>query len=695
MTRFYRFSFLNFQNRFFVSFPVIWNKAKNFIQDISCQLEEERGRWVLWIPIALGCGIAFYFGLEKEPSWPQVALGSGPLLFVSGLFIYRDPPLLRFTLWTILWMVIGFNLIFIRTHLINPYPLSSPMGPLWITGTVRTLDHPASSHRLFQRVVLELRNKATRPLPRSILLTIRTTCPELYEGDVIRVKANLQLISGPCFPGGYNRQRQAFFQGIGATGFAISSPRILYSHPSRLSYWRHTLTRHLHERLAPPLGAVACGLVTGDKLALPEDTRKAFADSGLAHLLAIAGLHVSILTGLCFFIFQRALAYIPRFALYFNLNRISALLSLGVGWLYLMISGQRLPAQRAFFMMAATMVAMLIARRKQSMRILMLCATVFLLIQPESLISLSYQLSFTAVAGLIAFYEAKLARPRPTKTRFKPSRWSKINHFISDSLISTGIITASTLPVMAFHFYHISLQGFLSNFIAIPFTALIVMPLGLLTLLSLATPWSEPFFIVWGWSLQGLVEIAHFSAKYFTWLIFPLPPFSALLFSVQLLGLFWLLLWQTRWRWAGFIIAAGASGIGYMTQKNPSLLVDSDHKVIAYLDYPNKALWVSCLRKGRYCKKRWLEAYGLKHVYKIPENKIFALPNGKTIAISADPSLRSQVDLSVSPKCLDSLGPYLSGDCLRPFTSYSVFRAGEEVRSSYENRPWNPHSSCY
>lgn len=677
-------------------FNALWGQAKRLIKGVSAQLENERGRWVLWIPIALSCGIALYFALSNEPSWKTVAFSSFPLLTLSGFFIFQDSPLLRFFSWALLWGVIGFNLIFIRTHLINPHPLALPLEPLWITGKVLTIDHPASTQRLFQRVVLKIHNKNSPHLPphlpKAVLLTIRTSCPALHEGDVLRLKASLQPFAGPCFPGGYDRQRQTFFQGIGATGFAVSCPRVLHSHPSKISYWRHTLTRQLHEQLAPPLGSVACGLVTGDKLALPESTRRAFSDSGLAHLLAIAGLHVSILTGLCFFVFQRALAHIPRLALYVNLNGISALLSLGVGWFYLMISGQRLPAQRAFFMMAATMVAMLIARRKQSMRILLLCALIFLLVQPESLISLSYQLSFTAVAGLIGFYEAKFARKKPFRARFRPSRWSKVQHFITDSLTSTGIITLATLPVMAFHFYHISLQGFLSNLIAIPFTAFVVMPLGLVTLLSLLTPWSDPFFIVWGWSLQGLVEIAHFSATYFTWLIFPAPPVSSLLFSIQLLGLFWLLLWQNRWRWAGLGVVIGAIVVGWTTHIKPSILVDSSHNLVGYIDHENKALWVSSLRKGRYCQQRWLEAFGLKHILKLPDPAMFTLISGKTIAIEGGSPMRKQADFVLKKKGGHTLHRSLALESLLPLTSYAVFGAGDEVRSSYENRPWHPRA---
>ena len=133
-----------------------------------------------------------------------------------------------------------------------------------------------------------------------------------------------------------------------------------------------------------------------------------------------------------------------------------------------------------------------------------------------------------------------------------------------------------------------------------------------------------------------------------------------------------------------------ASLIGCMTHVQPSLLVDSQHTLVGYIDHTHKALWISSLRKGRYCQKRWLEAFGLKHIHKLPDNKMFILPNGKTISIEMGSSLGTIADFTLMKKGDSSLPSSLAIENLRPLTSYAVFGAGEEVRSSYENRPWHP-----
>lgn len=884
---------------------------KGFFAPISSRLEEERSRWVLWIPVALGMGIGLYFSLPFEPALPPLSrLG---LFFIAGISLamgfFSKKTWVSFLAWALFWGLSGFFLSMMRTHRVNPHPLRETTEPLWITGRIEGMDHPASAHTLFQRVILVLeepqgnnlqrkekgsweqsrgfprdkkhcqrmdctlqykytdnkcggngkrteyrencyqgkgalsirgrnnmedsgripwvsstadalsahirvdgsfsgyafdprgscasyaafpyssawfpapyasafdsptfglcffhgirspssnpfvtlgrdrvfhasllmtlgRNPSLSPLlslnvsgsqpqgplstlplwpslfspalpgtnispsleasgvvfsphkglslpplgergpwgdptqkapgprpegplsasssspfedfsappplpnlpshkripaplptlptktvalPKKVMITIRTASLPLLEGDRIRLKAILTPLPGPCFPGAHDPRQQFFFQGIGASGFALNSPRILSRQPTTLSRWRHTLTRKLHAFLPPPLGAMACGLVTGDKIALPPKVRQEFADSGLAHLLAIAGLHMSILSGLCFMLFQRTLARIPSLALYVNLDRIAALLSLGVGWMYLMISGQRYPVQRAFFMMAASMLGMIVGRRRHSMRILMLCAATFLILQPEALLSLSFQLSFAAVGGLIAVYEGRRAwRYREGwRKPWKKRKFPKVRRFISDSLWSTGSITLMTLPIMIHHFYHVSLQGLLSNMVAIPFTGALVMPLGLGALLSMATPWAEVIMRVWGWSLRGLMEIASLSAGYGSWMIGWFRPHNSLFFALEMLGICWLLLWQGSWRWWGVFLWVLASVGGHVFRLQPALLVDSDHKLVAYVDGRRGTLWVSSLRRGKWAAQRWSQAFGVRNIALWPED---------------------------------------------------------------------------
>ena len=673
--------------------------------DSLCQhLEDERARWVLWIPVALGIGIGIYFSLAHEPIFsPVLRFGFMALGFVfalMGLLIHQS--LVSFLSWAFFWGILGFNLALVRTQMVNPNPMGQSSEPVWIRGVIENIDHPASAHALFQRIVLRItpqnwgrsgdtgqawgRSGDTgQALPKKAMITIRTASIPLLEGDTIALKAILNPLPRACFPGAHDARRQFFFQGIGASGFALTSPRLIRRQPKILSRWRHTLTRKLHAFLPPPLGAMACGLVTGDKIALPQDIRQDFADSGLSHLLAIAGLHMSILSGLCFMVFQRSLARIPSLALYVNLDRVAAFLSLSIGWLYLMISGQRYPVQRAFFMMSASMLSMLIGRRRHSMRILMLCAATFLILQPESLLALSFQLSFAAVGGLIAVYEWRLAWRYRTKWKpYVKKKGRHIKRFIVDSFWSTGAITVMTLPIMVHHFYHVSLQGFLSNMVAIPFTASVIMPLGLVGLASLNTPFSGIFMGLWGLSLQGLMGIAALSARYGSWMIGWIRPQSAGFFALEMLGICWLLLWRTPWRLWGALVWAIACIAGHMNHVQPTFLIDSDHRLAAYVDAQRATLWVTSLRRGKWSAQHWSHAFGVPHVRLWP-------PTLEACKASNLPFYKISQSKESKNWSLDLEGhlgaPYLLG----PHTGCMMLDAQAQMINNHPNhRPWNP-----
>lgn len=657
--------------------------------DYAQQLEAESHRWALWIPVGLALGIACYFHGKEEPSFALYIPIALSIFLLCAFFIFYGQTIARFLAWGMFWATLGFGISMGRTLVVNPRPLLKEIPSVWITGVVKSIAHSASSQRLFQRIILQL--EGAPHLPKSVILQIRTSSEALHEGDKIRLKASLYPLPPPCFPGSYNRQFHDFFQGIGAAGFALNTPRILASSHSLLSYWRHTLTRHIHAHLPPPLGAVGCGLVTGDKISLPEALRQDFADSGLAHLLAIAGLHLALLSGLCFFVSRSLLGYIPHLALYINLDAIAALFSLGIGWLYLMISGQRYPIQRAFFMMAATMVAMMISRKRHSLYILMLCAACFLCLQPESLLTISYQLSFVAVAGLISFYEGR-SRRQKHRVR-KPSqslylRWyrkgvaykwllkgmQKLWSTMRGSLEASGIITFVTIPVMAFHFYHVSLQGFIGNLLAIPWTAILAMPLAIMSIVSLATPWSDKAFHLWGYSLQGLIWIAQQCAAWLWFLIVPMYPQNVYCFALALLGIFWMLLWQRPWRWIGVVLWVGACVAGHFLRLQPLWFIDTHHHLIGYA--LNNTLYLSSMRKGRMSAKRWQQAYHFAAIKKMPNMLLYQCQFYTQDA-------RWGIPLGTTHPGAISL------DELSPLVSYMIV-TGPKMLSSCENRPWCP-----
>jgi competence protein ComEC len=680
-------------------------------QAIEKNLDDERSRWILWVPVALGCGISLYFSLFTEPSCQQVLATSLPLVVGAGVGIYNSRQWVNFLSWGLLWMVFGFALIFLRVFSINSPLLIESKGPLWIRGEICRIDHKASSQRLFQRSVLYINPwiQKRHGLPKRVLLTIRTTAMPLEKGDIIRVRALLNPLPGPCLPMGYDPRRSYFFDQIGAIGFSISEPKILKRTPHWMDQYRNKVTHTLYKGLKPPMGSLACSLITGDSAALPQWVRQAFSDSGMAHLLAISGLHISMICGICFFLFQRLLAAIPLLPLYRDIRKVSALGALGVGWIYLSISGQNYPAQRAFLMMAATLIAMMVSRRRQAMRILMLCATLFLVARPEALMSISYQLSFTAVAGLLALSQWKIRHSLYTeghpvkaygKDPWNPSFWKdrirkatrkpfiyRWRRNIKSTFMSSLLITVITMPIIVYSFHFISLQGIFSNLLAIPYTGAVVMPLGLIVI-ALGCPGFA--LRVWEVALEGLLAIALFFSKNGSFLMMHFPIMTGWRFFISMMGVCWMLLWQKPWRWWGvapfvwgFIASFGS------IQNKVTFLVDTDRQLIGYIDRASHTLHVSSKRRGKFISQKWSRAYGVAKIGDLSMNSVIQLPQGKKVFIGSEMPLNGSVDFAIGQGPFPTHIRHLDTRFLKKGV-YGICGCGEHILSTPHQRPWQP-----
>ena len=159
------------------------------------------------------------------------------------------------------------------------------------------------------------------------------------------------------------------------------------------------------ERLAAGLpgepGAVARALVTGERNAVPEPLQEAYRQAGLAHMLVISGLHMSLLAGLAFVALRYGFALVMPIAERFDTKKFAAAAAIAAALFYLILSGANVPAQRAFIMVSVVLIAVLIDRTAMSLRTLAWAAMTVLVLQPDALVGASFQLSFAAVVALI------------------------------------------------------------------------------------------------------------------------------------------------------------------------------------------------------------------------------------------------------------------------------------------------------
>lgn len=197
-------------------------------------------------------------------------------------------------------------------------------------------------------------------------------------------------------------------------------------------------------------------------------------DAGLAHLLAISGLHIGLVGGLLFFVVRLLLATSETLALRYPIKKWAALAAVAGSFGYLLVSGGTLPTQRAFLMLSLALLAVLIDRVAISMNLVAWAALVILMLVPESLLSVSFQMSFAAVVGLVAVYETAVLRHARGAGPAGPARRAGL--YLGAVLLSTLVAGTATAPFALYHFNRFALYGVLANLIAVPLTALWIMP---------------------------------------------------------------------------------------------------------------------------------------------------------------------------------------------------------------------------
>jgi competence protein ComEC len=346
-------------------------------------------------------------------------------------------------------------------------------------------------------------------------------------------------------------------------------------------------------------------LLTGLRGGIPEAVVAALRDAGLAHLLAISGLHLGLMAGFAFFIVRLALAAVEPVALRYPIKKWAAAAALLAAFSYMLLTGATVPTQRAFVMAALVLVAVMIDREAISMRPVALAALVVLALRPESLLSASFQLSFAAVVGLVAFYEA-VRRHWPAAARAR-SRWRRAGLYVAAVAATTVVASLATAPFAAFHFGRIATLGLVANLIAVPVTALWIMPWGLLALALMPVGLEGLALAPMEWGIALVIAVARACAGLpGAVVLLPAWPLSALV-GIALGGL-WLCLWRGRWRWAGLAglglgLALSASG------RPPDILVDETGRLFA-VRTGDGALALSSTRVARFVGSMWLRRNG-------------------------------------------------------------------------------------
>ncbi|MFD1788918.1 ComEC/Rec2 family competence protein [Sphingomonas floccifaciens] len=536
-------------------------------------LEAERDALVLWLPVALGAGIAAWFVLPDRADWIGWMLASGGVA-AAGLVLAGGTRAGRVLLVGGLTAALGCALVWWRAERVAAPVLARP-AVVAFSGVVERIE-PLPARDLTR---LTLATEAASGLPPRVRVNLADgDMPAgLTRGARIALRARLMPPAGAAVPGAHDFARVAWFARIGATGRGFAPVTIVTPGEAAGSDLRQRLSQHVRSRLPGSEGAVAASLATGDQGAIPETDAEAMRRSGLAHLLSVSGLHITAVVAATMVVVLRLLALSPWLALNLRLPLVAAgagaVAAIGYTWL----TGAEVPTLRSCIAALLVLAAVMLGREAITLRLVAVGALLVLLLWPEALVGASFQLSFAAVTAIVALHEHQRVRA------FFASRdedWGRRALRSLASLLLTGLaVEAVLMPIALFHFHKAGLYGALANIVAIPLTTFVIMPLEALALSLDAVGFGAPFWWLCGKALALLLWIARTTADA-PGAVAALPMMPRGAFGLMVGGGIWVLLWRTPVRWVG--VAPVLAGAGWaLATPAPDLIVTGDGRHLA------------------------------------------------------------------------------------------------------------------
>jgi competence protein ComEC len=544
-----------------------------FLGRMEALAEAERGQLPVWMPVALGAGIAAWFLLPGQGAWAAFLLLALSIAFAGAMLPWGTRTARAVAMAGMLAML-GCALVWWRAERVAAPVLARPVVVAFEGVVERVEPLPA---REAVRLTLRPDIAAGLPLRIRVNLSEKDMPTGVVPGARIALRARLMPPPTAAVPGAYDFARAAWFQGLGATGRGFAPVRAVAAGDPGNAALRDRLTDHILSRVEGSTGGIAAAFVTGDRGAITEADAEAMRRSGLAHLLSISGLHVTAVVVATMTLVLKLLALFPPLALRVRLPVVAAGAGACAALFYTWLSGADVPTVRSCIAALLVLAALSLGREAITLRMIATGALLVLLVLPESLAGPSFQLSFAAVTAIVALHEHPGVRGWFLK-REEPIGRRLLREL--GSLLLTGVaVEAALMPIGLYHFHTAGLYGALANIVAIPLTTFVTMPLEALALLLDVVGLGGPAWWAVERSLALLLWIAHLVASA-PGSVAALPAMPDGAFALMVAGGLWIALWRTRWRrWGVVPLIAGA--VWALATPAPDLLVTGDGRHLA------------------------------------------------------------------------------------------------------------------
>lgn len=599
---------------------------------VLIETERLRGGGFVLAPVFLAAGAFTYSAAAAEPEWFAILLSA--LAAMLGLVLLRERTFVRALAAVALLVALGF-----AAGKAEAWRRSTPMlgsaVATEITGRIVALERQHSGRVRVIVDVLTTQRPALRFAPSRIRVTAARLDAAFRPGVGIAGRVRLLPPSGPVRPGGYDFSWRAFFDGVGANGFFLGSPRAVPVAPpgrlaglaNRLEALRIAMADRIRDRIGGAEGEIAAALIVGAAAGIPNDLADAMRLSGLFHVLSISGLHMALVAGLVMGGLRLVFAFFPTFAERHAVKKVAAAAALAAATFYLFLSGAGVATQRSYLMVAVMLAAVIADRPALTMRNLAIAALAILVWSPHEIAGPSFQMSFAATAALIAgwrgFSAWRLRQQTPVRSTGLAAtalRWTAaaLAGVAATSLLAGGATTLFS----AWHFHRVAPLGLFANLAAMPVVSGVIMPAGVAAALAMPFGLDGPFLDAMGRGIAAMNAIANETAARSPLDTVGLVPGHAVaLFSA---GLVVAAAATTRLAaLAAPLLAAGAA-LAFGASP-PGAFVSEDGRLVAVLD--GDALAVNRSRPNAFSLDEWRRAVNVEKIVR-PGAGGFTCENG-------------------------------------------------------------------
>ena len=547
-------------------------------------LEVGAGRLLPWFAVAYGTGVVLYFTAEREPAWwaaLALAAFAAAIAFAARRSRFGFPSALTFAA-----AAAGFAVATLHTAWIAHPVLRRATWNVAVSGFVESREERERNDRIVVHAQT-IEGRRLDPVPQRVRVTVRTgTAPAV--GSFVAFKADLLPPLAPLRPGGYDFARDMYFSRIGASGYVLGrinseappvKPGAWLRYAAAVEGMRDAIDKRIRAVIPGDEGAIASALITGKRGTVTPAVKDAFYVSSLAHVLAIAGFHMAVVTGLMFFFVRGGLALIPSLASRRPIKKWAAAGALAAATFYLVLSGTGVATQRAFVMVAVVLVGVLLDRPALTFRTLSFAALAILTLAPQALLTPSFQLSFAATLALIAAYQYGLPWHAKADTAFgaRMALWGG-REFAAIAFTSL-VAGLATTPYAAYNFYRLAPYGVLANLLAMPVVSAWIMPMGVLGVLTLPLGLDAVFWRLMGEGIDWIIAVVLWVAQ-LPGAVGRIHTFGAGPLLLGSAGLLLLCLLRTPLRLSGALVAVAAI-LWAVTTPRPDLLVSADGQTAA------------------------------------------------------------------------------------------------------------------